>query len=159
MPGATVREESEYRLPNDVIFTGRLDGVKEKSIKFTYKDTHAAVKNGRKKAGEEGQIDKWVWQFTILNEGEFYGKDVELETEPGITMRTDDMCRLAFQALLGRDVELGEDLHTDQVTGLQCRFDILHEPGRERSDGKGTFYGVSIANIYPLANDSDVPPF
>lgn len=157
MPKATVREESEYQFPTDTLFTGRLLSVKEKKVDFTYKAHHAAVKNGRKEVGEKGELVKWVWAFQILNDGEFYGKDVELETEPGITTRADDQGRQIYETLLGREVEIGEDVDTDTILGLPCQFTVAHDEPRTRSDGKGLYYGCSVADVFP--KPADAPAF
>lgn len=159
MPKGTVREESEYRLPSDVLFTGRLSAVKEKTVEFNYKAHHAAVKNGKKSVGEKGEIHKWVWVFTILNDGEFYGQEVELETDPGVSTKPDDRGRQIYETL-GVTLEIGDDIDTDtQVVGLPCQFTVAHQEPRERSDGKGKFYGVEIADVFPAPSAEDKPPF
>lgn len=154
MPKATVREGSTYRLPTDTLFTGRLTSVADKKVEFTYKAHHAAVKNKKKQVGEKGEVHKWVWTFTILNDGEFYGFDVELETEPAITTLDGDKVREIAETLLGRPVDLGEDFDTDLIVSLPCQFTIAHQEPRTRSDGKGEFYGCEIADVFPAPDDT-----
>lgn len=161
MPSATVKQESDYKFPEGVLFTGRLESVKDKRTPFTYKDHHAAVKNGRKRAGEQGEVHKWIWEFKILNEGEWYNDSLYLETDPEITTRSGDKVREIAETLLGREVAIGEDFNTDTILALPCRFTARHEEPRVRSDGQGTFYGCAIQDVFPVetAGATDTPQF
>jgi len=47
MVAAKVREESEYRWPADIQFSGKLLSVEEQIIEFTYKENSSVVKGGR----------------------------------------------------------------------------------------------------------------
>ena len=79
MVQSTVREESEYRYPDDQQYPGKLLSVEEQKIDFVYKESSSAVKNGRARAGEAGSFKKWRWTFAFVG-GEFDGDKVTVDT-------------------------------------------------------------------------------
>ncbi len=158
MPKATVREESEYPLPSETMFPGRLEKVDETRRTFQYKAHHAAVKNGRVKAGDEGEIVRWQWQFKITD-GEYAGLTGYGETDPKVTNRSDDKVRQWAETLLGRELAIGEELDTDLLIGLPCTFTVRHDDPIPRRDGNGNFYPCPVDEVFPADGSSDFVPF
>lgn len=154
MPKATVREEAEYRLPAGMLFQGRLDKVTERTNIFTYQPHHAAVKNGRARAGEKGEIVKWIWEFKITD-GAYDGETAYGETDPKITTKEDDNARQWSETLLGRELEINEEFDTDQVIGLPCKFTVRHGEPRDKKDG-GKFYPCPVDDVFPMDHVDDV---
>lgn len=157
MPKATVREESEYRLPAAQLFTGRLDLVKERVNEFVYKEHHKAVQDGRQRAGDKGEIREWRWEFAIT-EGEFEGQKAYLDTRPQITSRADDKVRQIAETLLGRTVEIGEEFDTDLIVGLPCQFTVRHDDPVSKKDGT-SFYACPVDDVFPVTGTEDFVPF
>lgn len=158
MPKTTVVAEEEYRLPSDVLFTARLESVKERRTQFTYQAHHKTVVNGRARVGEAGEVVKWMWEFKITS-GQYADEKVWAETDPKITNLADDQVRHWAETLLGRELEIGEEFDTDLVVGLACQFTVRHEDPRPKKDGSGNFYGVSVQDLFPAPSEYDEPPF
>ena len=158
MPKAILREEADYRLPADVAFPARLASVKERKTPFTYQAHHKAVQAGRARVGEAGEVVKWVWEFDIID-GDYNCEKAWGETDPKVTSSSDDPVRQWSETLLGRDLELGEELDTDLLVGLPCQIVVRHEEPRARKDGSGNFYGCPVADVFPANSEYDEPPF
>lgn len=158
MPKATVREESEYPLPDQTVFPARLDKVTEKTITFTYKPTHAAVTSGRAKAGDEGSFTKWQWEFAITD-GDYAGMTAYGDTPGKLTNREDDVVRQWSETLLGRELQIGEELDTDLLIGLPCSVTVRHEAPVPRRDGTGNFYPCPVDEVFPADGAADFVPF
>lgn len=152
MPKATMKEEAEYRLPEDTLFPAVLDEVAVRTIEYTLKKDR-----GMKKAGEKDSFDKWVWTFRITD-GPFKGEKAYGETEDRLTNREDNRVRQWSETLLGREIEIGEEFDTDSVLGLPCQVSVRHEEPREKKDG-GFFYGCPVDEVFPTGGAADFNPF
>lgn len=155
MPKTKMVDEDEYRLPDDVLFPARLDKVTEKTIHFTYKTDSAAVRSGRAFVGDPGEFTKWVWEF-VITDGLYADERAYGETDDRLTSREDNQVRQWGEALIGREIELGEDFDTDLLVGLPCMIQVRHDEPKPRRDGNGMFYGCSVAEVLP-AGDTDLP--
>lgn len=150
MPQSKMREESEYRLPEDTPFPAVLESVEEKEIPYT-------IKKGPR-AGEQDVFKKWEWVFKIT-EGEFAGLSAYGESEDRLTTHADNKVRAWATALRQLDFELGEDLNTDELIGLPCVVEVEHGEPREKKDGS-FFYPCPVRNVYPEGTFGDnEPPF
>lgn len=148
MPSSTMKEKSEYALPEDIPFPGILKAVEEKA--YPYKS---------KKDGSDQVFKKWVWEFQIT-EGEFAPLRAWGETEPELTTHPDNLVRQWGETLRDKQFEIGEDINTDDLLGLPCLFTVRHEEPRPKKDGSGNFYGCRVADVFPIdALQSDEPPF
>ena len=157
MVKSTVREESEYRFPDDVQYSGKLLAVEEQTINFTYKESSAAVKSGRARAGEAGSFKKWRWTFAVVG-GEFDGEKITTDTNAGITNRADDKARQFAETLLGRELGIGEDFDSDSIVGLPCTFTVKHDEPVEKKNGETGYY-CSVDDVFPAGSAYDEPPF
>lgn len=158
MPKATMREQSEYALPEDTLFPATLTSVKERRTTFTYKAHHKAVESGRAQVGEEGVVERWVWEFEITD-GEFMGLRAWGETETALSTHPDNLVRQWGEALRGAPFEIGEGLDTDDLIGLPCSITVRHDEPRPRRDGSGMFYGCPVDSVFPKSAVDALPPF
>lgn len=157
MPKATKTEEDEYRLPAEVYFPAKLKAVTSKTIDFEYKAESAAVKKGRKKAGDKGSFDKWEWEFEITD-GDYKGASAYGDTDARLTTRDDDVVRQWAETLMGREIEIGEEFDTDNIIGYSCLISVRHDDPRPKKDG-GFFYGCPVDDVLPASGSADFVPF
>lgn len=153
MPTATKREESEYKFPEDEYFPAVLNGVKEKKIEFRKKDrdTKAPLFNDDGTPAMDS-FYKWVWQFEIT-EGDYQGEYGYAETRAEYTTREDDQVRQFSEALLGRELEVGEELDTDaMLNGLPCMIAFKHGEPRPKKDGT-SFYPCDVTEVLPRGGE------
>ena len=158
MPRTTMKEETAYSLPEDVLFFGKLNSVTVRTIEFTRRKD-----GGGKKAGEADSFDKWVWEYEIT-EGEFTGQRAWGETEDELNNLEEPrgnskLVRPWAETLLNRALTVGEDFDTDQVVGLPCKFTVSHDEPRQKKDG-GFFYGCPVEDVFPAGpatSRGDVP--
>lgn len=158
MPKATVEEQSEYPLPADTMFPAQLNKVTENERTFQYKSHHKAVQEGRKKAGEQGSFVKWSWEFGITT-GPHAGMTAYGDTDAKITNRADDNVRQWAETLLGREMQIGEELDTDLLIGLPCQVTVRHDDPVPRRDGNGNFYPCPVDEVFPADGSADFVPF
>lgn len=158
MPSATMREESEYKFPEDTPFPAILSSVTEKEIPYT-------IKNGPD-AGKKSSFKKWVWAFDIT-EGEFAGLTAYGETEAKLTNHPDNHVRQWAEVLQDAPIGIGDGLNTDDLLGLPCVVTVAHGEPRPKTDG-GKFYPCDVNNVFPEGtkagqfgsdNAQDEPPF
>jgi hypothetical protein len=147
MPKSTVAEESAYPIPLDTPIPLRLDKVEL----FTHEYT---VKSGRN-AGSQAIFRKWEWDFTVID-GEYAGLTVRGNTEPKVTNLTEPtgslhLARPWIEALLGRELDLGEEVDTDDLLGLTAIGTVLHAEPREKKDGNGYWYNVELDELFPAS--------
>ncbi len=134
---------------------------------MTYKERHKAVQNGKARVGDKGSFDQWIWTWELL-EGERAGSTIDLKTPPKIELGDFySAARVAYEALLGQPIEIGEEVDTDLVVGLKARVVIGHLDPETRGDR--TYYNSAIKDILPVRDgdadvsspwdNSDEPPF
>lgn len=148
MPSTTMREESEYRFPENTPFPAILASVTEKEIPYTDKNT-----------GKPAKFVKWVWAFDII-EGEFAGLTAYGETEAKLTNHPDNLVRQWAEVLRDAPFEFGEGLNTDDLCGLPCIITVAHGDPRPKKDGT-KFYPCDVNNVLPegTAPQPTDPPF
>lgn len=156
MPQSTMREESAYPLPEDVLLPAALTSVSVRTVNFTYK-------KGPNK-DKAGSFDLWVWEFEITG-GDYAGMKAWGETEDNLNNLEEPRGRSKLvrpwaETLLGRQIEIGEAFDTDNILGLPCKITVKHEEPRPKKDG-GFFYGCPVEDVFPAspATSSDEPPF
>ena len=152
MPKTKMKEEDEYALPENEYFPAVLTEVSEKEIKFFKKD-----KNGVK-TNEESSFTKWVWEFKI-NDGDYSGMRAWGETQDRLTNREDNLVRQWAEALLGQEIQVGDEFDTDAVIGLPCMISVRHADPVAKKNGQGNFYGCPVAEVLPMGDIDDEPPF
>lgn len=160
MVKARVEEESEYRYEEGWV-KARLASVVEREVTFKYKAYHKAVKDGEAKVGEEGSFTQWRWNFTFGDGGK-----IHQDTRNRITTREDDQARRFYEAFLGRPLEIGEEIDTDVIEGLEAWIFISHDDPRDNADGTKSYY-CSVTDAKALDADTselaaavnDEPPF
>lgn len=156
MPTSTMREDSLYPLPENQLFPAELIAVTVRTIKFVHKKGD--------KVGMEDSFDLWVWEFRITG-GDFEGLKAKGETESELTTLTEARGRSKpvrpwAETLLGRTMEVGEELNTDDLLALPCQITVVHEEPRAKADG-GFFYSCPVDDVLPASRRSnrDNPPF
>lgn len=153
MPRSTMREDSLYPLPENQLFPAELTSVTVRTINFVHKKGD--------KAGMADSFDKWVWEFRITN-GEYQGLKVRGETEPELTTLTEQRgiskpVRPWAETLLGREIQVGEELDTDVLLGLPCQITVTHMEPRPKADG-GFWYDCPVEDVLPpVRNKAHVP--
>ncbi len=152
MPTTRLREETEYRFPDDITYQCRLVDVTTKEITYFKKDAHGV------KTNEQDSFTKWQWTFDITS-GPYLGGSLYGDTESEMTTRGDNTLRQWAEALLGREIEVGEDFDTDDIIGLPCVVTIRHDPPRPRRDGNGMFYPCVVDDVMPKGTADNQPPF
>jgi hypothetical protein len=154
MPSATLRVETEYKYPDDITYPCKLVDVIAKEYPFFRKDANGVRTN------EQDTFRKWEWLFEVTA-GDYLGETLRGDTEPELTTRDDNKLRQWAEALLSREMEVGEDFDTDTIIGLPCVVTIKHEPPREKKDGSGFFYPCVVDDVMPKDAHSGTyaPPF
>lgn len=148
MPKATSKVEQPYKFPAGEPLPARLSSVEERVIPYYKKDQYGNRTN------EQAQFSRWRWKFTIT-EGEFEGEEAIGDTEPEYTTAEANKVRHFTEALLGRELAIGEELDTDaMLDGLECYVVMRHDDPRQ---GKGqnadrTYYPCEVDELYPKAN-------
>ena len=150
MPKAEDVQGSAY-YHEDGEFAATLVSVEERHVEFTYKSHHKAVQSGKARVGETGAFDNWEWTFKLL-EGARAGETIVLTTDPKIELEGWSPARVAYEALLGEPVEIGQAVDTDLVCGLRCRIVLTHMEPETRGDR--TYYNTRVTDVLP-ARDGD----
>ena len=150
MPRSTMKEESAYPLPEDVLFQGVLNSVTIRNI------------SGVSAKGKDYNFDLWVWEFEITD-GDQRGLRAWGETESSLNnlevpRGRAKLVRPWAETLLGRQIAIGEDFDTDSVLGLPCKFTVIHEEPRQKKDG-GFFYGCPVEDVFPSSASPTFVPF
>lgn len=112
-----VKEWSDEVLPPDSIVTGKLEEVKIETVEYT--DKH----------GNPDSFDKAVWWWKITNDhrdGEFNGRKVKGECNPEISTHPNNKMRNWIEALLGRSLDAGMRISTDDLVGLTADISIIN---------------------------------
>jgi hypothetical protein len=143
MVQGVVQDEEQYPYPEDTLFPCTLESVRERVTVFQYKDSHTAVREGRAKAGESGEIAKWVWVFKVTA-GDYTGSVIYGETQPKVT----SVVRQWAEALRGAPYEIGEQFDSDLLLGLPCALTVRHMPVRPKRDGSN-FYPYEVESVFP----------
>lgn len=152
---STVIEASNYPIPEDTLIPLKLESVEQVEIPFTYS------KGARQ--GQTSTFVKWEWTFAVTD-GEYVGLTVRGGSEPRFTSNDVASGSLAqarpwAEALLGRAMELGEELDTDDLIGLQAQGTVRHQEPRAKKDGEGFWFNVDIEELFPagMGNQANYP--
>lgn len=142
---STVVEATNYPIPEDTLVSLKLESVQHVEIPFTYKKGP--------KLGQSGTFVKWEWEFAVP-EGSYAGLTVRGNTEPRITSNDQASGDLALarpwvEALLGRALELGEEVDTDDLIGLPAQGTVRHLDPRVKKDGEGFWFNVELDELFP----------
>lgn len=145
MPKAEVTNEDPYPIPVDTLIPLRLDTCTREVIEY--------VASKGKNIGTKQVFVKWEWTFQVVA-GDYEGLTVRGNTEPKITGLLDQQGSLKLakpfvEALLGRTIDLGEEIDTDDLIGLQCQGTVWQLPPRPKKEGQGNWYNVEIEELYP----------
>jgi hypothetical protein len=144
MPRSTVTDAPDlYPLPEQTVFDGQLLSCEQVDVPFTYKRGD--------KAGQQGHFSKWEWTFAVTTPG-YDDLEVKIGTEPRITDASESdflpLAKPVVEALLGRAIAVGEEVDTDDLLALPCRFTVRHEPPRARKQGDGFWYNVAVDEVF-----------
>lgn len=147
MPKAEVTNEDPYPIPEDTLVPLRLDSCTREVIEY--------VPSKGKNAGTKQVFVKWEWTFQVVG-GEYEGLTIRGNTEPKITGLVDQQGSLKLakpfiEALLNRTIELGEEVDTDDLIGLQCQGVVTHVPPRPKKEGGGAWFNVEIEELFPAS--------
>jgi hypothetical protein len=145
MPKSTVGDAPDlYPLPEGQTFDGQLVKCEEVEVPFTYRKGD--------KAGQKGSFKKWEWTLVVTT-GEFMNIEVRGSTEPRITDATDSefqpLAKPDVEAFLARSIGIGEEIDTDELIGLWCKFSVRHQEPRARKGGDGFWYNVEVDEVFP----------
>lgn len=146
MPKSTVQEDSgPYPLPKDEVFQAVLTACE--AVTIPYK-----IKQGPN-AGKDSSFSKWEWTFLITGPAEYANVEIKLGTEPKITDASEaaflPLARPVVEALLGRSLELYEEVDTDMLLGLACQVTAKHLEPRPRKNGDGHWFNVEVDEVFP----------
>lgn len=150
-----VVEASNYPIPEDTLIPLKLEAVAQVEIPFTYR---TGVKEG-----QSGTFVKWEWDFIVI-EGEFAGLTVRGSSEPRFTSADHASGSLALarpwaEALLGRSMELGEEVDTDDLIGLQAQGTVHHqEPRQKKDDANAFWFNVELDELFPAGMGKNMFP-
>lgn len=143
MPRSTVVEDDPYPLPKDTLFPVRLISCESVAVPFT-KKTGAD-------AGKASSFTKWEWVFEV-EDGDFVGTQFKASTEPKVTTATESaflpLARPVVEALLGRPLEMGEDVDTDLLVGGHAMATVRHLEPKARKNGDGFWFNVELDEIF-----------
>lgn len=145
MPTSTMREESEYRLPENTPFPAQLKSVDTRTIKY-------------QRDGKDKQFDKWEWVFEIT-EGEYAGMEAYGETEDRLTNHPDNKVRQWAETLRGSEFEMGEGLDTDDIIGLPCIITVANLKEEKKGSPGEFYYKTPVKDVFPADAVDHEPPF
>jgi hypothetical protein len=152
---STVIEASNYPIPEDTLLPLKLESVTRVEVPFTYRKGP--------KMGTAGIFIKWEWEFAC-GEGEYAGLNVRGNSEPRITSNDQASGDLALarpwvEALLGRELELGEEVDTDDLIGLPAQGTVKHLEPRPKKEGDGFWFNIELDELFPagMGNQSNFP--
>lgn len=158
MPKSTVEEDSPYPIPENVLLPLQLQSCEAVTVNYT------------NKKGDPASFHKWEWTF-LVGDGEYAGLTIRGNTEPKVTNASEasfqPLARPLVEALLGRSLELGEEVDTDLLVGLKCQGTVKHLEPRARKNGDGFWFNVEVDEVFPAYGDNvtagavaaDAPPF
>jgi len=156
---SAVIEDSPYPLPEGVLLDAQLLSCVQERGDYT-------------KDGKARSFNKWNWTFLIVG-GEFDGQELVGGTEPKITNASESsflpLARPYVESLLGRELELGEEIDTDDLIGLTVKLTVRHMEPRPRKNGDGFWFNVEVNEVFPsfgggqtvqqLAQGGSNPPY
>jgi len=107
-------------------------------------------------AGKPGKFHKWEWTFSVYD-GEYAGLNVRGNSEPRITSMEErtgslHLARNWVEALLGRELQLGEEVDTDDLIGLAGVGTVTHLEPRAKKDGEGMWFNVELDELFPAGS-------
>jgi len=160
MPKSTV-EQGRLYFYEEGEFLAILKSVEEKTVEYTAKPHHQAVKKGNARVGDTLSFDQWVWTWELL-EGEHGSMEIEFKTDPKIELARRGLALQAWEALTGEPLELGQDVDTDVVVGGKARLVIVHADPETGRDGQ-TYYRANVGEVLPAgdgaSSSNEEPPF
>lgn len=158
MPKSAVEDSTRDLLPEDTLFQVKLREVTEKTIEYVVKKEQ---QNG-KKPGDRDSFTKWAWKFQIVD-GEFTGQNIYADTDSRITNHPENQPRQFAEVLLGRSLDVGIELDTDDLIGLTAQAEVAHETYTKNGETKTV---AKLSQLYPThgvdpwaAAGSSEPPF
>ncbi len=153
MPKVIKQAENEYKFPDDIAYSCKLIDVVEREIAYFKRNEHGERTN------TQDTFKKWEWHFEV-QEGPYMGQILYGETRPEYTTREDNKVRQWSEALLNRELAVGEELDTDTLLGRQCVVSVRHDPPRPKKDG-GMFYPTAVDEVVPKSGSllTTQPPF
>ena len=136
--------EHQVEIPIDVFLRAKLKELEVAEVPYT-----------DKKTGERKTFKKLNWVFEILENGEFWGKTVRAETPAYLSDGPNNQFRLWAEALLKRELDLGQVLNESDLVGLQGLIVCKREQDR-KDENK---YWTRVADVIPADPAGDDPPF
>ena len=144
MAKSTVSEydvNAEYPIPQNTLVPITLQACTQEQVTYT-----------NKKTGKPDGFLKWEWTF-LVNDGEYAGTTLRASTEPKVTSSLVDgfpgPALPIVQALLQRELQIGEEVDTDLLIGLTAQCTVRHLDPRPRKNGDGFWYNVELEEIFP----------
>jgi hypothetical protein len=141
------QEQPDTTIPEDTIVNARVDSVKVEKVEYVDKDTK-----------EEKSFEKVTWYFEITEagpDGQWQGRRIQGRTGAKLTNHPNNRFRNWAEALLKRDISVGFQLSTEDLTGLPCKITVRHEP--DRRDPKTKWERVD--EVLPGDVFDNQPPF
>ncbi len=132
-------------LPEDTLFRGVLSACTDVDRSWDDKYT-----------GQRVTKKKWSWTFQVTD-GDYAGSSAKIETFPELYPGSDN--HNIISALLGRELQKGEKVNTDQYLGMFCTFEVSHRSFNGRN-GEKTI--AEVTQVYPDQQNmaaSSQPPF
>lgn len=151
-----VAEEGKPYFFDEGVFLAQLVSVEERRVTYRLRAHHAAVKNGKGNVGDEAFFDQWRWTWELL-QGAQAGSRIDVDTDPKIVLEGDSLARDQYEALIGRALELGEQIDTDVVLGAKARLRIVHRDPVARHDGTTGYY-TDVTEVLPAQGDEVETP-
>lgn len=111
------------------------------------------------KPGEDTHFKKLAWHFEITQQGEFMSEKVRGETSAYLSDHPDNKFRTFAEALLGRPLDLGQQLFPSDLEGLQALITVRYEPDRKDPSKKYRRVDDVIALEGGGHSANDEPPF
>ena len=147
MPKSTVVEDDPYPIPLDTLVP--LELIKCEQVTVTPRDT------------SKRSFAKWEWTFRVYD-GEYAGQEIRASSEPKVTNASDaaflPLARPIVEALLGRSLELGEEVDTDLLIGLKAQGSVKHLEPTPRKNGDGFWFNIELAEIFPAYPTNGTAP-
>jgi hypothetical protein len=148
MPKGEYKEQGNYPIPAEELVPVRLDSVEVKQFRSKDRQTKQPLVNDD---GSPKMYDRWEWTFKV-SDGDYKNIKITHLTVPFVSPADGNEPRQWAETLLGLDSwEPGRGLDTDDLLGLPAVAEIGHDAPRQRGDGKGMWYGMHIASLFPAS--------
>lgn len=139
-------ENEEYvdrTIPENKIVRAKLTEVKKRETPYTNRE------------GKPDVIRKLEWWWEVITPNEAYtGRSIKGECDQKMSMHPNNKFRLWSEALLGRELGIGEKVDPREFVGVVAEVTVMHEANKKNP----SIIYERVDDVIPLST-VDAPPF